>query len=360
MIIRSKDLHIEEEITDFLKVIEQDFAELGGGWPVIAPQVKSYFHDIFYTGLYEKYQQDVFKFKRAISLLPITVLRIFLLRDSSLALKIARKYHGLKINDDEIINFFLTVVEVLERKTCGDPFSLNKELLILGNKQVKKGLAGEWFIPKNDNERKEINSFSITLQSFVWSVQYDVFAYGVYWHGPYRLQDETLLLIKELFDFNLPFWEKVDYSKARIYYLFSQKGDMEVDVIGNLIYKTSIWENFLKAKIFLDDKEINSIMEIQRLDEYFSEARKKQVRVVEKLTPQEIIKKGIEIYHFMFRDFFSFYGKDWKPSPQINKRVKELGLYYWDKFNVSDDKMDREQTRRFLRKLYDPRNDFTG
>ncbi|MDP3955017.1 MAG: hypothetical protein Q8Q15_01485 [bacterium] len=349
-----------EIIEDFLKVIGRDFSELGGSWPATAAQLKGYFHDLFYVSLYGKYQQDPGLFKKAISSLPITVLRIFLLRDSILAFKIARKYHDFRITNEEIIGFFLCVVKVLEDKTHSDPFSLKNESLILDDNQVNEVMSGEWFDERNIDERKEINSFSVTLQSYAWSVQYDVFAYGVYWHGPYLYSGNTFLLIKDLFDLNLPFWEKVGYSKARVCYLFSKRADITIDIVGNLNYKSNIWENLSKSKVLLDDREIHSIKEIQKLDQYFSNARKRQVEVVEKLKPLEIIKKGIAIYHYMFREFFKFYGEDWKPSAKIEERIDKLGFYYWDKFKESGQKMKRNQLKQFLTKLYDPRDDFTG
>lgn len=325
-------------------------------WPFSPGQVDSYFIDIFARDIFEKSRQNPEEFKKALSLLPPNLLRWFLLPFVILGLKLTKKYDGYRVTSQEMISFIETVREVLLKMVSSEPFCLDGQNIILTDERIKKINQNlNWF---GVSERKVVNLLSLNLESYVWSIDFDLFAYAVIWHGPYSLPRDKVIFAKSFFDLNNPVWRlKQPYFKIDIFYLFNNPIDIRIDFAGHTVYKQKIWDQLVNVAVVVDGKNIKSSNELKIISQEFSNHRDKRVKIINSLSPEKIIRKAIEVYYYMFRNFFNYYKESWTPPKEVEQRLKKVGLKYWQEFALKENY--EEPGEDFFKRLYDPRNDFT-
>ena len=349
----------QEIIERYIRAVEVSI-EQGGStkfWPFGPGQTDYYFNDILAVNIFEKFKGNPDKFKRALSLLSSNILRWFLLPFTILGLKIAGKDKGYKAETSEMITFIETVWEVLKNKVSSDPFCLDGKNRILSGNEINRSSENlHWFY---DTEGKISRHLSIDLESFVWAIDFDIFAYGVFWHGPYSLSNGESMLVKSFIDLDPPFWSLNNpFSNVEIFFVFTNSIDISIDFMSHIDYSKNIWDRLISFAVQADNNQMKTMHEIQKLSGHFVKLRRNQLEKVGSLSPEELIKKSAEIYYYMFRKFFSFYGEGFSPPKGFEKRLKEEGLKYWMKYK-SQEIISEEPTREFTRRLYDPRADYS-
>lgn len=346
-------------VENYLQAVEK-LIELGGEkkfWPFAPGQVDSYFIDLFSVDLFEKFKSNQEKFKDAFNALETTTIRWFGLPYVILGLKLANNYDGYHATSGEMADYIKAVEEVLRKKVYSDPFCLDGQNRKIGDQEAEDKWTKIYRFEAAD--KKLINIFSSILQSYLWSIEFDAFTYGASWHGPYIVNSQKMIC-KSYCDLNSPLWgvstlpDRVDFC-----YLFEENIDWTVDLMELAIFQPDLWDHLGSIGISVDNKTVNNLETIQRLSEQFSKIRDQQVNLIDQLLPQEIIKKGMEVYYFMFRNFFAAYYENAIPPQVCYQRIKEEGLKHWSDFKQKSAK-ELMGGKDFFRKLYDPRNSFTG
>lgn len=346
-------------IDDYFKAVLDSIKNGGTSrfWPFEPGQVDSYFIDLLSINIFEKFKQDKNKFQEALKTLPPNILRWFLLPFAILGLKLAKKYEGYLIKPEEMIDFIITVREVLKEKVKSDPFCLDGKNIILSEQEISKLLKGvNWF---DSQERKIVSFLSTDLESFVWSINFDLFTYNINWNGPYMLSDGKMLLVKEFFDLNSPVWKNdISFDKVKVCFLFKEKVDVLIDFMGHIIYSGKIWDKLDKFAVVVDGEQLLNLDEIQKISNYFSQKREQQLEAVNKFSPEQLIRKGTEVYCYMFHNFFDYYREGYQPPKEFEKRLKQDGLKYWNKYKYQEG-ANQNMTTKYFKRLYDPRNNYT-
>ncbi|MCL5784731.1 MAG: hypothetical protein M1142_05260 [Patescibacteria group bacterium] len=346
-------------IENYLRAIEK-LIERGGEkkfWPFAPGQVDSYFIDVFSVNLFEKFKRNREKFKDAFATLNTTVIRWFGLPYVILGLKLANNYEGYCASQEEMTDYIRAVDEVLSKKVYSDPFCLDGQNKTMLDQEAKDKF--EKIHRFDARDKKAINIFSSILQSYLWSIEFDAFTYGASWHGPYTV-DSKKMICKTYSDLNAQIWKIQNLpDRVDIFYLFEGDIDWRVGLMELAVFQPDLWDRLDSIGILVDNKTVDNLDNVQKLSEQFSQVRDQQVSLIDGLPPEEIIKKGIEIYYFMFRNFFEFYQESSKPPEVCYQRIKDDGLKYWNAFKQESVK-ELMPGKDFFKRLYDPSNNFTG
>lgn len=347
-------------VEDYLNAILKSLQNCGESkyWPVAPGQVDAYFEDLLSVEFFDKFKEDSDKFKTALSTIPPHILRWFFLPFTVLGLKVAREFNHFNITGQEIISLIEATHEVLKSQVSSDPFSLDNQNLICKPEELKEKISKLYWL--NKSVKKSVNFLSIDLESFVWSIDFDIYAYGVYWHGPYRISDGDTVLIKSFTDLNSPIWgQKVPYKNISIYYYFKSRVDAKIDFMNHIIYRSDIWNDLDKIAVKVDSRSLTNEEEIGKIDDYFVTQRKIQLDIINQMKPENFIQKGADIYYYMFKPFFDYYRQDWRPTKEFHNCLKRWGNKFWDEYE-SNNPSEKKLPDSFFMKMYDPRNDFVG
>ena len=203
--------------------------------------------------------------------------------------------------------------------------------------------------------KKEIGNLIVSLDSLIWSLYFDPYrSAGSEIHGPY-LVGNYYILIRDYFDLNpQEIWPiKNKYSSIKMYLKYPKDTGIKINFIDQVNSAKPLGKELVSFSILVDGKKITSLEDINSLCSYFSILTEHQSKKVNQLTPQEIIKKGAQIYYYSNRNFFNYYKEDWRPSKEVFDRIDDWGLKFWNQYKNSE-----KVSVNFFMKLFDPRNDF--
>lgn len=354
-----KRMKKEEKLECFLEAVGQAFSQRDerSYWPASATQIEPYFSDIFAVSLFEKYQKSKERFRQGLKLLNAAVLRNALCHNVIIGLKVAKKY-GYPITTQELTDYVNVFFDVIGQKIKNDPFSLDNQFRLLTPKEVNSLCQTLTFVTVNDlKTAKAIAGLGVTLESFIWSLWFDIFREGgELFHGSYPTGRGTLL-IKDFFNLHSEVWQnECQYTSVSLYLLYDHNVSLWADLFDRLTFDQPVWDKLNSFAIILNQKTvIKNPKEVDLLDSYFSQQRLLQTRTIKTLRPVEIVRKGIQIHYCLFRKFFEFYKQGWNPPEKIEARIRQRGLKYWERGQIP-----AKRPREYYQKLFDPRLDFVG
>lgn len=349
----------EEKIERFLDAVEKGFWGMSGTifWPANPPQIEVYFDDILAIDIFEKFRKDREAFKKALARVEPESLRALLYSGGGIiGLKVARKFEGYNISPAELKDFVVYVLDSIAERRRENPFCLEGKNLAWSQEEIKE-LVGKtsWKKVKEPQIKKAIAGLNVAAESLTWALFYDLYrSAGMAIHGPYQAS-KGILLARDFFDLGSPIWDLENkYPQLKVYLIYKDDVEISIDFINHPTYRTPIIDK-LKFYWIATDRPIETLREIEELDNYYSRLRTKQAERIKKLKPLEIVKKGAEIHYYLLRDFFAFYNEDWRPPKKVYKRIERLGLKYWNRY-----RKPKTHGKSWARRTYDPRNEFIG
>lgn len=324
-------------------------------WPSNPPQLQASYSDLLALKFYQRYDEDIKKFDNALDRIKPNSLRSLLYQVGILGLKVANTRGSSKIPQKKIAEYTLFLLDKVASKTKNDEFCRDGFYRILDEKESEVLTNSlRWNEIQSEDESRKIANFGVTSESLVWSLQFDTFrTAGTLIHGPYFTEQGTLI-VKDFVKLQSPVWgNKMIADKISIYLLYKLGFVLNFNYANQQTnYSDSPINSLLKYCIKIDGKETSFSDEFESETE---KAREKQVKLVNSLSPLQLIKKGAEIYCFMYKEFFDYYHVSWKPTEDILRRIKKDGLKYFQLFK-NEGKIKPE----FYRNQFDPRNSFVG
>lgn len=324
-------------------------------WPANPPQLQASYSDLLALKFYQRYTEDIKIFNNAVEQIKPNSLRSLLYQVGILGLKVANSRKSVKIPQEKILGYTIFLLDKVASKTKNDEFCRDGFYRILDEGESETLTSSlRWNKIQNEEESRKIATFGVTLESLVWSLQFDTFrTAGTLIHGPYFTKRGTLI-IKDFIKLQSLVWKnKMIADKISIYLLYKPGFVLKFNYANQQTsYSESPINSLLKYSIKFDDKDIVFNDEFESETE---KVREKQVKFVDSLSPLEIIEKGAEIYHFMYKEFFDYYQTSWEPTKDILERIKKNGLKYFRIF-----KNEGKVRPEFYRKQFDPRNTFIG
>lgn len=351
----------DEKIEKFLQAIQAAFSGMGDTkyWPANPPQIEVYFDDILAISIFEKFKEDRGKFERALGRVEPEILKTILYSGGGITgLKVARrKYEGYKLSTEELKDFIVCILDSIAARRRGDEFCLEGKNLVWGPKEAEEVVKEtSWESAKSLGLKRAIAGLNVTAESLTWALFFDIYrSAGMRIHGPYQIQ-EGILLCRDFCNLNPPVWNLQNrYPELKAYLIYERDVKINIDFVNHPIYKTPIADR-LKSYSIISKSPLKTLKEIEELKEYYSQLRQRQAVHIEALNPLEIVRKGAEIHYFMLKDFFKFYGEDWRPPKEVYERIDRMGLKYWKRYKYSKrPQHPQEEKGLWAKRTYDPR-----
>lgn len=359
-----KTLSRNDILNNFFDGIKLAFSNMDvsrTAWPANAQQIEAYFSDIISITIFNKFKENPEKCRQALKQLGAFTLYASLYHTEIVGLKVGKIFEHYPKTRKDILDFVFFLFEIIEEKIQNKLFCLDKKHQILTENQVIKIEKNLKIIKFNNPKiKKEISILIISLENLIWALYFDLFSCaGNEKHGHYSITDDNVILVREYFNLNpREIWNiKNKYKSVKIYLKYPKNTNIQLDCANHINYSNSLQNKLISFSILVDGKQIKTISEIRFLSKYFLSLAEKQVRIINKLPPLKIIKKGAEIYYYRYKDFFNFYNENWRPPQQVYDRINNLKLKWWDYYKK--DKNDKKTPEYYI-KLFNPKNNFIG
>jgi hypothetical protein len=261
----------------------------------------------------------------------------------------------------EVTDYFL---EILKLMTKDDLFCKERNI-VHNDKEIKEILKKDDWVKGNLGDAREIGKLYNSFSALGYSLYRDYFIMiPIEIYGPYDASKEfgegSILLIKHITDTDpVELWpglDKVKYKDIKIYQIFKNI-NFKCEFIGmHSIYEGNITENLDSYMMFVDGELITNVEKIKEISDYVAIKATEQSKVYKDMSKEDLIRKTLEWYCYIFFEFFKLAGMDWRPTEEMINALKDKHIpdrYVADKFASYDDYVNSKNYEVYwLKELY--------
>lgn len=355
---------MDEQITDFIKAIEEAFAgvDTKNVWPLNPAQICAYFDTIEALNIYHRINKlkEGLSTKEIAELMPAPdIIRIFLQLNLIVGLKVAKKHSIEDISAEDRTKFVLFLFDILKQKVKNNIFCLDGKNLLMDKEEVKKIISEtSWNKPDSAGEKKQISFLIVAANNLCYTLFYDLYkSGGFYIHGPYKAKifgEDAILIVREYHNINpKELWPDLGmpYKKMRILGIYNGL-DIRLNYLNHPVSTTHVGDKLIAYKIYLDDKEINA-NQIDNLIELFHKFSAMQLKKINAFSDADKIRKGAEISFYLFKRLREYMGDKWQPPAEVEKEIQKYG----DKF-IKRFKYPAKPSLEHWKRLFNPYDDY--
>lgn len=353
-------------IDELIKAITSKGVGEGEGWPLLAPQITSYF-DVdqaldMYMNIMKLHDGKSTPGEMGKLFVNPTNLRYFLSQNGIIGLKLSNALKIKEIAIDKRVKYIEILLEVLSTMTQSDPLVRDGKNIIL-DKAKLTNLIDQMHPFDIDAETKRLFvELNIDLFGYAWALYYSAFLAGGYEiHGPYEVilnGTRYSLVIRENLNMN-PTWIRdadtgLEYVKLLLFY--KNGTEFKLNYYNQPITETHN-ENLLKVAVFVNEKPVKDIDGIKNLDETVIRITQKNAAYVNSMDPMGQVRLGADIAFYQYGNIYKALRQEAKPQAAVDAVYKLVG----DKFATKKDGNNfQSRTNDEWEKIYDPRTDYLG
>lgn len=251
-----------------------------------------------------------------------------------------------------------------------DPFCEGSKNILWENKEVRANLEkvnllhlSEFSEADAKRMRRLIGEINASLFILCEYLYFNHHFIGHEFHGPYKLEDNSLLVIREYYDLKNEVWgfsKELPTDSVVSFEIYKKDTDIKFDFFNRIRSTSPLPQKLISFRIKtgglfgkeLDEKEMKDLsLSIQRVNE-------NACKVVTKLTKGQLLERYVETKYFVLKPLAEKLGKDWRPSTEIYQFIKEVSPPEDVKEifkRIAELSIDEQ--KKIIRTVFDPRID---
>lgn len=248
-----------------------------------------------------------------------------------------------------------------------DPFCWDGRNILWSKEEVKGCLNKvKWTevnkTSKQDAYRETINRLNGLAWLFCELLYSYIHGVGHEFHGPYLLQNEQILIVREYYDFKPNFWSftsKLPFNKVTVFGIYG-KVDISFDFFNRSKTEENLAPYLRKVAVELDDKgKFLNYRGIQQVIRHLEKISTIGVKEVGKLDRTALLKKTAETFFFIIKPIREKLGKDWLPPKGLYQSIekedkKEIVKIILEEFEKGS-KLPKDEYIKVTAQAFNPR-----
>lgn len=226
------------------------------------------------------------------------------------------------LTKEEGIEFIEKTIEILSHQRKGDIFCRDMKNILLSDDKVKQILEGKEFIEAGDKPKitKLLRNMTLTLWHYSILIQGGHRAYSQEFHGPYPMEKNKSLLIKDFFnlmpgkDADSIVWNfslDMPYSKIRFMEIYDN-AQIQIDIFNH----PNVAGDLVKFCVVAENSSLSG-EEIKSLSKICGDALSEGNRIIDKFSKPDWVKKIIDLRYLWLKPFKDILGEDWRPPKRV-------------------------------------------
>lgn len=221
-----------------------------------------------------------------------------------------------------LINFYLDILSFNK----SDPFATHGINRLYDSQKIRNIVSRLQWAKADRQSSRQVGNLSVSLLVLSFALYTDIFpCAGCEFHGPYPLDDGSILIIRDFFDIKpLDLWLEAKEFKYKQVTLFTvyKPAQFFIDCYGNITCNKNMVDILDKYSVVADRKQIISKQKIVELESYLDNLATKQRNKLKKLRLEGIKKKFMEAHFYGYRELFEKAGMSWKPQAEAFKAIQ--------------------------------------
>ena len=225
------------------------------------------------------------------------------------------------------IEVILLIHELISFLT-NNPLCKKGEHKLLDKKQVKDIISNLKFtkLSKNENLKKAIVSIEGKLFSYTEFIYMLYHNMGHEFHGPYKINSQESLFVKEFHDLRPEFWplsKALGFDGLKIYYIYKHQDiDISIDWQNRIFMSAPLINKVSKYCIQVSNKTKNNIQDLQAINKNIDKCFTKLINSAIKMDSQQALEKMAEINFYILKPLADELKVDWHPPQGLYKQIR--------------------------------------
>lgn len=243
--------------------------------------------------------------------------------------------------------FVLSLLDIAAALKSGSVFNEDGRNMILSSLKIEKLKNDMNFNEADHKSSAMIHRFCGVMWAYTESIFFRAHDVTKEIHGPYKLDNERILLVREYLNLNpSEIWEGVPllpFKKIAIYGIYKNSLNIKIDAYNHLFHEGGNYnEDLLSYRIEVEGKEIG-LEEMMHYTEQMFETITKIHSWAEKADLHEKATKYAEIYWYRKKPLRDCLGRDWSLEKSVIEKINEGEI---DERRVKN--MTKEQIERLI------------
>lgn len=197
-----------------------------------------------------------------------------------------------------------------------DPFCRNRKNIIWSRNKIKEIFKKAHLIKSSKESKKVLGRLNGITWLLCELLYFDFHGAGHEFHGPYKLDNNKVLIIREYYDLKPDHWNftsQLLFNKITTLELYNKKCKIEFDFFNRTRWTEPISQYLQEFSIFVNDELIKELDKVKLIVNELEQMLKVGVKEITKMNKKELIKKFAESYFFIIKSLQEELGKDWMP-----------------------------------------------
>lgn len=232
------------------------------------------------------------------------------------------------LSKKEGIEFIEKIASLLSYQRKGDIFCRDMKNILLSQDEAREVLEGKKFIEVKDNPNliKSLRGLTMSLWHYAILIQVGHRAYSQEFHGPYPLERNKSLLIKDFFNLkpmgnmDSPVWHfslKMPYDRIQVLEIY-ENAQVQIDMFNHY----NVAGNLVKFYVSDGDSSIPKD-KINSLANTCSQVVSEGNKTIRKFSKSDWVKQIIDLRYLWLKPHKDLLGEEWRPPQNIYKLVNK-------------------------------------
>lgn len=221
------------------------------------------------------------------------------------------------------IDLVLKIIELISVYR-EEPFCENGRNLIWSQRRINE-ITGEsqWIRLVEVTDARQFRRTLSTLNGMLWLLcellYFDFHGAGHEFHGPYYLNDNQMLIVREFYDLKpdiWPFMAQLEFARITTYSIYS-KNEVVYDFFNRTRSPLQLSDHLVHFIIDVDGRVVNELSQIESCLYATRDALERGSDYIGKLSRKELLEKFAEAYFFIIKPLQEELGKNWRPPNRL-------------------------------------------
>ena len=282
-------------------------------------------------------------------------------------------FEGMRYSEltkEERVKLAIDILNYIASFRKEDPFCEEMRNILWDEHEVRDVLRKVNLIPipqlsrdKSIKIRKLASQINASLWLLCEYLYFNHHSIGHEFHGPYRLDNGLLLIVREYYDLKNELWsfsDKLPANQITSFEVYEKNTEIKFDFFNRMRSATSLPSRLLKVRFKEGGVEGEELDEdgMEDLLVSITNVAKDAFKVISGLNREQLLEKYVETKYYILKPLAENLGLEWKPSKEIYdfiknvpppKAIKEI----FQKLGS----LPREKQIEICRSVFDPRID---
>lgn len=228
------------------------------------------------------------------------------------------------LGKEELTNLAFDIVKMISTYR-DDTFCEEGKNIIWSEDKVEDSLGKANNLESSEESKKVLGKLNGVAWLLCELLYFDFHGAGHEFHGPYELDDNKILVVREYYDLRPEHWNftsQLSFDRILTLEIYDNC-EIEFDFFNRTRWTEPISQYLENFSVFVDGSPVNELEEVNTVVDQLEKVLREGSKEAKGRDKKELIKKFSESYFFIIKPLQEELGRDWWPPKSLYQEVEE-------------------------------------